>query len=79
MGQLIYQLGKLNEEKQLKLDFQDGLSRSIQERIELGFIQMKLPVIDDAPYRIFDTLEKYRRWANENLPMWLGYHTEDVR
>lgn len=79
MRQLIYQIGKLNEEKQLKLDFQDGLFRSIQERIKLGFIQMKLPVIDDAPYRIFDTLEEYRRWANEKLPKWLGYHTEDVR
>jgi hypothetical protein len=34
---------------------------------------MKLPVVDDAPYRIFDTMAEYRKWANDNLPVWLGY------
>ncbi len=50
------------------LYFQDGLSRTVEERIRLGFILMKLPVIDDAPYRIFDTMKEYRKWADENLP-----------
>jgi len=79
MSPLIYHIGRLNEEEQLKLDFQDGLSHTVEERIRLGFILMKLPVIDDAPYRIFDTMKEYRKWADENLPKWLGYYSVDVR
>jgi len=45
----------------------------------LGFIPMKLPVIDEAPYRIFCTTKEYRKWANENTPTWLGYHSKDDR
>jgi len=45
----------------------------------LGFIPMKLPVIDEAPYRIFSTTKEYRKWANENTPAWLGYHSKDDR
>ncbi|ODS32763.1 MAG: hypothetical protein SCARUB_02083 [Candidatus Scalindua rubra] len=45
---------------------------SVYERIELGFITMKLPVIDDESYRIFDTMEEFHKWVNENIPNWLG-------
>jgi hypothetical protein len=72
---LIYHIGKLEEEQQLKLDFEDALSRTVEERIELGFIPMKIPVIDEVPYRIFDTMDDYRRWANKNLPKWLCYYS----
>ncbi len=78
MARLIYRIGRLNEEEQLRLNFEDGLFRSVEERIRLGFIQMRLPVIDESPYRIFNTMKEYRKWANENLPKWLGYYT-DVR
>jgi len=47
----------------------------VEERIELGFIPMKLPIIDDVPYRVFDRMDDYRRWA-EDLPRWLGYYTK---
>ncbi|ODS34525.1 MAG: hypothetical protein SCARUB_00260 [Candidatus Scalindua rubra] len=77
MGKINYRIGRLSEEEQFKLDFTDGLSRSVYERIELGFITMKLPVIDDESYRIFDTMEEYHKWANENIPNWLGYNTHD--
>jgi len=30
-------------------------------------------VLDDAPFRAFDTTADYRRWCEENLPDWLGY------
>lgn len=74
---LLYHIGKLNEEEAWKLDFEDGLARTVKELIELGFIPMKMPIIDDVPYRIFDTMEKYRSWANETLPKWLGYQCID--
>ncbi len=73
MGKISYRIGRLSEEEQFKLDFTDGLSRSVYERIELGFIIMKLPVIDDENYRIFDTMEEYKKWADKNIPSWLGY------
>jgi len=74
MKKVIYHIGRLTEEEQWRLDFLDCLSRTVYERIELGFIPMRLPVIDEEPYRIFDTLEEYRKWASRNLPSWLGYH-----
>jgi len=72
-----YQIGRISEEEQLRFDFADGLSRTVYERIQLGFLPMKLPVIDEVPYRIFGTTREYRKWANENTPTWLGYHSKD--
>lgn len=74
MKKLIYHIGRLKEDEQENLDFMDGLQRNIEERIELGFVFIKLPVINDAPYRVFNKIEDYRKWANENLPKWLGYN-----
>jgi hypothetical protein len=77
MRKAIYLIGRISEEEQLTFDFSDGLSRTVYERIQLGFIPMKLPVIDEAPYRIFSTTKEYRKWANENTPSSLGYHSKD--
>jgi len=74
---LIYHIGKLSEEEELRLNFLDSLSHTVEERIELGFIPMKLPIIDDEPYRIFDSTEDYRIWADQTLPDWLGYKIVD--
>jgi hypothetical protein len=77
MRKAIYRIGRISEEEQLTFDFSDGLSRTVYERIQLGFTPMKLPVIDEAPYRIFSTTKEYRKWANENTPSSLGYHSKD--
>ncbi len=74
MKKLSYRFGKLNEKEELKLNYVDGLSHTIEERIELGFIPMKIPILDDAIYRIFNTMAEYQNWANENLQRWLGYY-----
>jgi hypothetical protein len=79
MRKTIYRTGRLSEGEQLEFDFWDGISRSVYERIQLGFIVMKLPAIDEAPYRIFSTTKEYRKWANENTPVGLGYHCNDDR
>lgn len=73
-SRLIYRIGRLTEEEN-KLNFRDSLSRSIDEHIQLGFMPMALPVIDDEPYRIFNTMKEYRKWCNKELPEWLGYRT----
>ena len=38
-----------------------------------AFIRTYKPVLDDASYRAFDTMEDYRVWCEKNLPEWLGY------
>jgi hypothetical protein len=77
MKRLLYHIGRLSEEEALRLDFSDGLSRSVHERIELGFILIKLPVVDEERYRIFNSTKEYRKWANQNLSRWLGYYCTD--
>ncbi len=50
MQELVYKVGKTNEKEHLTLDFGDGLSRTVEDRISLGFVPIRLPVIDDMPY-----------------------------
>jgi hypothetical protein len=77
MQSLLYHIGRLSEEEALRLDFSDGLLRRVNERIELGFIPMQLPVINEEPYRIFNSTKEYRQWADQNLPKWLSYYCSD--
>jgi hypothetical protein len=71
---LIYKIGRASEEEHLRLDFIDGLSRSVEERISLGFFPLKIPVINDKPYRIFKTMEEYREWCEKQVPRYLGFY-----
>ena len=41
--------------------------------MKYAFIRTYKPVLDDAKFRSFDTMEDYRRWCEANLPDWLGY------
>ena len=54
-------------------EFEAAARRPLKERFRYAFIKTCKPVLDDAPYRSFDTMEEYRRWCEENLPSWLGY------
>jgi hypothetical protein len=54
-------------------EFEAAARRSLETRVRYAFIQTYKPVLDDAPYRSFETMEEYRRWCEENLPEWLGY------
>ena len=74
MQELIYKIGKATDEEQLRLDFMDGLSRTAEDRISLGFVPFKIPVIDEMPYRIFETMAGYRKWSEKELPRFLGYY-----
>ena len=49
------------------------LERSLEQRLKYGFFRQYKPVLDDAPYRVFDTMKEYREWADKNLPRYLGY------
>jgi hypothetical protein len=54
-------------------DFDAAARRPLALRFRYAFIHTHKPVLDDAGYRSFDTMEEYRRWCEENLPAWLGY------
>ncbi len=51
------------------------MQRSIEDRLRFGFYRSYKPVLDDAPYRSFETMAEYRKWCDEKLPRYLGYHT----
>jgi hypothetical protein len=54
-------------------DFEAASARSLEERMRYAFIHTYKPVLDDAPFRAFDTMADYRAWCEANLPSWLGY------
>ena len=54
-------------------EFEAAAQRPLATRFRYAFIHTYKPVLDDAPFRAFDTTADYRRWCEENLPDWLGY------
>jgi len=54
-------------------EFEAAARRSLETRFRYAFIHTYKPVLDDAPFRAFETTADYRRWCTENLPDWLGY------
>jgi len=63
----------IDQQKEWEREFDAAARRSLRERMQYSFIYTYKPVLDDAPYRSFDTMEEYRRWCRENLPEFLGY------
>ena len=49
------------------------LARPLATRIKYGFNRVHKPVLDDAPWRSFDSMAEYRAWCAENLPEYLGF------
>jgi len=54
-------------------EFEAAARRPLKTRFKYAFIHTYKPVLDDEPYRSFDTMAEYRQWCNDNLPDWLGY------
>jgi hypothetical protein len=59
------------------IDFRDQCRRQMKRpmalRLKYGFCRIYKPVLDDAPWRAFDTMEEYRTWCEKNLPEYLGF------
>ena len=53
--------------------FEAAARRPLPLRFKYAFIKTYKPVMDDAPYRSFETMADYRAWCEANLPDWLGY------
>ena len=54
-------------------DFEAAARRPLALRMKYAFIKTYRPVLDDAKFRAFDTMEDCRRWCEETLPDWLGF------
>jgi hypothetical protein len=54
-------------------EFEAAARRPLETRFRYAFIRTYKPVLDDEPYRSFDTTEQYRDWCERSLPDWLGY------
>ena len=54
-------------------EFESAARRPLEQRMRYAFIHTYKPVLDDARFRSFDSMEQYRQWCEENLPDWLGY------
>lgn len=59
--------------REWEAEFEAAALRPLEQRIKYAFIHTYKPVLDDEPFRAFDTMEEYRRWCEANLPEWLGY------
>ena len=57
----------------LLAEFEAAARRPLALRFKYAFIKTYKPVMDDAPYRSFESTAEYRQWCEENLPDWLGY------
>jgi len=49
------------------------MARPLELRIKYGFNRVYKPVLDDAPWRSFDSMAQYREWCEKNLPEYLGF------
>ena len=65
-----------NEIRQWREEFDAAARRQLETRFRYAFIKTYKPVLDDAPYRAFDTMAEYRAWCERELPKWLGYGRE---
>jgi hypothetical protein len=54
-------------------EFEAAAKRPLPLRWRYAFIKTYKPVLDDARFRAFDSMQQYREWCEANLPKWLGY------
>ncbi len=57
-------------------EFDAAAARPFHVRMRYAFVHTYKPVLDDEPYRSWESTADYRRWCNTHLPDWLGYGTD---
>jgi hypothetical protein len=62
--------------REWEAEFLAASRRPLRTRLRYAFIRTYKPVLDDAPYRSFDSTAEYRAWCEAELPSWLGYGRE---
>ena len=59
--------------REWEAEFEAAAQRPLKTRLRYAFVHTYKPVLDDAPYRSFNSTAEYRAWCAANLPEWLGY------
>ena len=66
-----------HDEEQAEEEFREQcrrqMARPLASRLKYGFCRVHKPVLDDAPWRSFNSMAEYRAWCEANLPDYLGY------
>lgn len=63
----------VQEAKEWREEFEAASRRPLPIRMKYAFVRTYKPVLDDAPFRAFDSMADYRTWCETYLPEWLGY------
>ncbi|MHB8637104.1 MAG: hypothetical protein ACYC96_11605 [Fimbriimonadaceae bacterium] len=63
---------EMSERDQLWRELEAMAKRPLSLRVRRDFIRTYKPVLDDEPYRSFDSIAEYREWCEANVPSWLG-------
>lgn len=58
---------------ELRAEFEAAARRPLQQRFRYAFVKTYKPILDDAPFRAFESMAEYRAWCEASLPSWLGY------
>jgi hypothetical protein len=61
------------EEQAFREQCRRQMDRPLALRIKYGFNRVHKPVLDDAPWRSFDSMADYRAWCEASLPEYLGF------
>lgn len=61
------------ELREWRTEFDAAAKRPLAQRFKYAFVRTYKPVLDDARFRSFETMEEYREWCARELPVWLGY------
>ena len=62
-----------SELREWHAEFDAAAKRPLAQRFKYAFVRTYKPVLDDARFRSFETMEQYREWCDRELPVWLGY------
>ena len=54
-------------------EFAAAARRPLAVRLRYAFLRTHKPILDDAPFRSFESMAEYRQWCETQLPSWLGY------
>jgi hypothetical protein len=49
------------------------MDRPLTDRLRYGFCRVYKPVLDDVPWRSFNSMAEYRDWCEAHLPVYLGF------
>lgn len=62
-----------HDEQRFQEQCRRQMDRPLALRIKYGFYRVYRPVLDDAPWRSFNSTSEYRAWCEANLPEYLGF------